>query len=62
MTNKKKLSYHENLLTQGSHSDWKTWKMETHFPVREKLGNFEQTGKVREFQKNVICYFLVIFK
>ena len=27
-----------------------------------QLGNFEQTGKVGEFQKNVICYFLVIFK
>ena len=33
---------------QGSHSDWKTWKMGRHFPVREKSGNFEQTGKVRE--------------
>ena len=33
---------------QGSHSGWKTWKMGRHFPVREKSGNFEQTGKVRE--------------
>ena len=60
---------------QGSHSDWKTWKMGRHFPVREKSGNFEQAGKVREksgktqnaetfreFQTNNICYFLVIFK
>ena len=31
-----------------------------HFPVREKSGNFEQT--CWEFQTNVICYFLVIFK
>ena len=36
------------LIEQGSHSDWKTWKMGRHFPVREKSGNFEQTGKVRE--------------
>ena len=28
--------------SQGSHSDWKTWKIERHFPVREKLGNFEK--------------------
>ena len=35
-------------LLQGSHSDWKTWKMGRHFPVREKSGNFEQIGKVRE--------------
>ena len=27
-----------------------TLKMERHFPVREKSGNFEQTGKVRENQ------------
>ena len=33
---------------QGSHSDWKTWKNGKHFPVREKSGNFEKTGKVRE--------------
>ena len=26
----------------------KSGKMGTHFPVREKSGNFEQTGKVRE--------------
>ena len=32
-----------------SHMDWKTWKMRNLFPVREKSGNFEQTGKVREF-------------
>ena len=35
--------------------------MGRHFPVRKKSGNFEQTGKVREFQTNVIYYILVIF-
>ena len=40
----------------GGHSVWcrvptrtgKPEKMGRHFPVREKSGNFEQTGKVRE--------------
>ena len=32
--------------TQGSHSDWKNGKA---FSSWEKSGNFEQTGKVREF-------------
>ena len=46
--------------------------MGRHFPVREKSGNFEQTGKVREITQNTVktsgnfrkmlCYFLVIFK
>ena len=54
----------------------KPGKMGRHFPVREKSGNFEQTGKVREksgkttqntgklrkFQKKIICYFSTIFK
>ena len=54
----------------------KPGKMGRHFPVREKSGNFEQTGKVREksgkitqntgklreFQTNIIFYFLVVFK
>ena len=54
----------------------KPGKMGKHFPVREKSGNFEQTGKVREksgkttqntgklrkFQKKIICYFSKIFK
>ena len=54
----------------------KPGKMGRHFPVREKSGNFHQTGKVREksgkitqntgklreFQTNIICYFLVIYK
>ena len=46
----------------------KPGKMGRHFPVREKSGNFEQTGKVREnhtkywknireFQKNVMLSF-----
>ena len=53
----------------------KPGKMGRHFPVREKSGNFEQTGKVREksgkttqntgklreFQKKII-YFSMIFK
>ena len=41
----------KNYDIQRFHSDgktWKTWKMGRHFPVREKSGNFEQTGKVRE--------------
>ena len=54
----------------------KPGKMGRHFPVREKSGNFDQTGKVREksgkitqntgklreFQTNIICYFSVIAK
>ena len=51
----------------------KPGKMGRHFPVREKSGNFEQTGKVREnhtkywkiqgiSKTNTFCYFLVIFK
>ena len=50
----------------------KSGKMGRHFPAREKSWNFEQIGKVREitqntgklrkFQTNVICYFLVIAK
>ena len=54
----------------------KPGKMGRHFPVREKSGNFELTGKVREksgkitqntgklreFQTNIICYFLVKFR
>ena len=54
----------------------KPGKMGRHFPVREKSGNFEQTGKVREksgkttqntgklreFQKKIICSLSMIFK
>ena len=46
--------------------------MGRHFPVREKSGNFEQTGKVREnhtkywkiegISEKKICYFSMIFK
>ena len=36
-------------ILHGSHSDWKNWKTGEHFPVRQKLGNFAETGKVREF-------------
>ena len=42
----------------------KPGKMGSHFLVREKSGNFKQTGKIaqntgkfREFQTNIICYF-----
>ena len=51
---------------------WKPEKMGSYFPVREKSGNFEQTGKVREnhtkYWKTEINWdkyyltFLVIFK
>ena len=50
----------------------KPGKMGRHFPVREKSGNFEQTGKVREkhtkywktegVSEKIICYFSMIFK
>ena len=54
----------------------KPGKMGRHFPVREKSGNFDQTGKVREksrkitqntgklreFQTNIICYSSVTAK
>ena len=29
--------------------DWKTWKNEKILQGKEKSGNFEQTGKMREF-------------
>ena len=62
-----------NKQLQGSHSDWKNLeKWERHFPVREKSGNFEQTGKVRENHTKywkteeisgiINCYFSMIFK
>ena len=45
---------------QGSHSDWKTWKMRRHFPVRDKSDNLnrleksgkiiQNTGKMKKFQ------------
>ena len=45
----------------------KPGKMGRYFPVREMSGNFEETGnwgkiipnsgKLREFHTNVICYF-----
>ena len=36
-------------INHGSYMDWKTWKIGKLFQVREKSGNFEQTGKVKEF-------------
>ena len=51
--------------SQGSHSDWKTWKNGKAFfqsgnfeqtgKVREKSGKITQnTGKLREFEMNII--------
>ena len=38
----------------------KPGKMGTHFPVREKSGKITQnTGKLREFLTNFICFFSV---
>ena len=56
---------------QGSHSEWKTWEVGRHFPVMEKSGNFEQTGKVGGNYTKILenlgnsgccLLFLVIFK
>ena len=58
---------------QGSHLDWKTWKKwegifksgksQRILNKLEKSGKIKQnTGKLKEFQTNVIYYFLVIFK
>ena len=57
-------------MVHGSHMDWKTWKkMRKRFPVREKSGNFEHTGKVREFypkywksEEILASFFSLIFK
>ena len=38
---RERVSFHHRVPTR-------TGKMGRHFPVREKSGNFEQTGKVRE--------------
>ena len=43
----KGMQYNTRVPTQTG----KPGKMRRHFPVREKSGNFEQTGKVRENQK-----------
>ena len=56
--------------------NWKTWKNGKAFSSQGKVREFEQTGKVREksgkttqntgklrkFQKKIICYFSMIFK
>ena len=54
---------------QGSHSDWKTWKNGKAFSSQgilnrlEKSGKTTQnTGKLRKFQKKILCYFSMIFK
>ena len=57
-------------LSQGSHSDWKNGKAFSSqgksqgiLNRLEKSGKITQnTGKFREIQTNIICYFLVIFK
>ena len=33
-------------LSQGSHSDWKTWKMGRHFPVRKFRTDWKRRGKI----------------
>ena len=49
---------------QGSHSDWKNGKAFSSQGILnrlEKSGKITQnTGKLREFETNAICYFLVI--
>ena len=65
-------SHGTGMVPTGTGKTGKAGKMGRHFPVREKSGNFEQTGKVREnhikywktqeLQTNIICYFSVIFK
>ena len=45
----------------------KSGKIGRHFPVREKSGNFKQTGKVRENSQNTgkfrgISYYLLFFR
>ena len=56
-------------LKQGSHLDWKTWKNGKAFSSQGILNRLEKsgkttpnTGKQREFQKKIICYFSMIFK
>ena len=51
------LEWHLSLTTVYRRVSTQTGKMGRHFSVREKSENFEQTGKVREFQTNVIFYF-----
>ena len=53
--------------SQGSLSDWKTWKNGKAFSSQGKVREFEWTGKIREniqntgkfmeFQTNIVCYF-----
>ena len=59
MTTRAAIKYIDRVLTRTGTPR----KMGRHFPVREKLGNFEQTGKVRETrtkywktQTNVMSY------
>ena len=40
-------------IVHGSHTNWKTWKMGEHFPVRQKSGNFTQNpGILKYFTQN----------
>ena len=45
------------IVTQVPTRTGKPKKMGRHFLIREGSGNFEQTGKLREFQETVICNF-----
>ena len=47
--NKSHLITESGCINHGSHIDCKMGK---HFPVREKSGNFEQTGKSGNFTQN----------
>ena len=67
------------LASQGSHSDWKTWKNGKAFSSQGKVGEFwtdwksqgkvreksgkitQNTGKLREFEINIIWYFYILF-
>ena len=42
-------TYFYGSIDHGSYLDWKSWKKGEHFPVREKSGNLEHTGKIMEF-------------
>ena len=55
-------------VSQGSHSDWKTWENGKAFSSQgifnrlEKSGKITQnTGKLREFEINIIWYFYILF-
>ena len=51
---------------RGSHLDWKNGKAFSSQGILNRLENSgkitQNTGKLREFQTNAVCYFLVLFK